>query len=311
MARNPTRFLESAVALSEELNYSLAAEKIHVSQSTITKNIQDLERSLGKQLFMRNRKNVTVTDAGRAYVEYARISLLYGERAFHAARTVVNEADELQHVGRSPYTDPFFLSTLRSIHLPLFPLLNIKSSSQFSYDLVHDLLSGAIDLAIANNPPASPLLTMTKLAESPYYIGLSRKDELAKYSSVTIEALADRCWVIFERRLHPLMYDAVMKVAEEHHVVPSEIQHVTAPEEAFPFVANGDCVVFLTKPGAVRVARNGVTVRPLTEEALRVNTYLISLADNKSKVTSELVRAFGKRLDTIAKESHIPPAQSA
>jgi DNA-binding transcriptional LysR family regulator len=306
MAHNPTRFLESAVALSEALNFSLAAEKINVTQSTITRNIQDLERGVGKQLFIRNRKNVTVTDAGRAYIEHAKTALLYGERAFQAARTVTDEMDVVQRVGRSPYTDPFFLSTLLSIHLPLFPRLKIELSSQFSYDMVRDLLAGVVDLAIANNPPTSPLLTMRKLAESPFYIGLSRKDELARYPSVTLEALADRCWVIFEQRLHPLLYDAVMQAAEERHIIPSRIQHTIAPEEAFPFVASGECIVFLTKAGAIRMARNGVTVRPLEEDALRVNTYLISLADNKSKVTSELVRAFGKRLDKIAEESHTP-----
>jgi DNA-binding transcriptional LysR family regulator len=118
---------------------------------------------------------------------------------------------------------------LLSIHLPLFPQLRIELSSQFSYDLIHDLLSGAIDLAIANNPPASPLLTMTKLAESPFYIGLSRKDELVEFPSLTLEALGNHCWAIFERRLHPLVYDAVMQVAEERHIIPPKIQHITAP----------------------------------------------------------------------------------
>ena len=44
-------------------------------------------------------------------------------------------------------------------------------------------------------------------------------------------------------------------------------------QEAFPFV-KGSCLAFVVKAGAIRVARNGVTVRPLAEEALTLKTYL-------------------------------------
>jgi DNA-binding transcriptional LysR family regulator len=311
MGHNETKFMESAVALSEELNFTRAAIKIHVSQSTITKNIKGLERMLGLRLFERNRKNVRVTDAGRAYVEQARISLQYAERALEAARAVEREADNIQHVGRSPYTDPFFITTLLSIELPLFPQTRIQVSNPFSYDLVHDLFSGGVDLAIAHDPPPSPLLTTAQIAESPFYIGMSKRDALAKNPSVTLDAMADRCWILFERRLHPPIYDAVMQVAEQRGIVPSQIQHITIPEDAFPFVAEQGCLVFLTKAGALRMARKGVTVRPLAEQGLRLKTHLVSLADNKSKVTSELVRAFMKKLAHMDKASHSPLTLSA
>jgi DNA-binding transcriptional LysR family regulator len=311
MAHNETKFMESAVALSEELNFTRAAIKNGVSQSTITKNIKGLERELGIRLFERNRKNVYVTDAGRAYVEKSRISLQYAERAFEAARAVEREADDIQRVGRSPYTDPFFITTLLSIELSLYPQMRIQVSNPFSYDLVHDLFSGGVDLAVANDPPPSPLLTSHQIAESPFYIGMSKRDELAKNPSVTLDAMADRYWILFERRLHPPVYDAVMQRAEQRKIAPSRVQHITIPEDAFPFVAEEGGLVFLTKAGALRMARKGVTVRPLAEETLRVKTYLVSLADNKSKVTSELVRAFMKKLGNIDKASHSPLALSA
>jgi hypothetical protein len=59
------------------------------------------------------------------------------------------------------------------------------------------------------------------------------------------------------------------------------------------------------------VSRQGVTVRPLADEALRLKTYIVCLADNKSKVTSELVRAFMKKLASMNKASHPPLALSA
>jgi DNA-binding transcriptional LysR family regulator len=292
MARNESKYMESVVALSEELNFTRAAQKIHISQPMLTRNIAELEASLGFQLFERDRRTVKLNNAGRAYIEPARLALLYGERAYQAARAAMQDADVVLHVGRSPYTDPFLISTLLSVNLPRFPRLRIELSSQFSCDLVHELIAGGLDLTFATEPPESPLLTMVKVGESPFYIAMSEEDELARHRSVTLKAMADRCWILFERRLHPPVYDAVMQAAEEKKVTPAKVQHVTTPEEAFPFVADGSCLAFLVKAGALRIARDGVTVRPLAEDTLVLKTYLVSRADNQSKVVSELVRAF-------------------
>jgi hypothetical protein len=51
---------------------------------------------------------------------------------------------------------------------------------------------------------------------------MSDEDELAKRRSLTLDALAGRPWVIFERRMHPPVYDAVMRLAAERNVVASK-----------------------------------------------------------------------------------------
>lgn len=301
MALNRMRYIIAAIALAEELSFSRAARKIGVSQPTITRTILELEAYLGFPLFERNRKTVRLNDAGRAFVEEARLGILHEERAFQAARAVMQNVEQVLNVGRSPYTDPFLTSTLLSIRLPLFPQLRIAVSNQFSYDLIHDLLAGELDLAIATEPPESRRLTMAKVAEAPFYIAMSEEHELARQRSITLDALSDRPWVLFERRIHPPVYDAVMQLAQERRVVPTEVQHVVAPEDAFPFIADGAGIAFVVKSGAIRIARDGITVRPLAEDALTLKTYLASRAEERSKVVSELVRTFMRKLSTFTK----------
>jgi hypothetical protein len=86
--------------------------------------------------------------------------------------------------------------------------------------------------------------------------------------------MAARSWVLFERRLHPPLYDAVMQLAEQRRIAPASIQHITAPEEAFQFIADGSYIAFLVKAGVLLMARNGITIRPLAEEALLLKTYI-------------------------------------
>jgi len=239
---------------------------------------------------------VRLNAAGLAYIEPARLALLYGERAFEEARAAMQGADVVLNAGKSPYSDPFLTSALFSIKLSRYPRLRIELTSQFSYELVQLVLSGTLDLAFVTNPPESPLLTMVQVAESPFYIAMSDVDELSGQRSISLEAIADRCWIIFNRRLHPPLYDSVMQAAKDRKVLPAKIQHVTDPEEAFPTVANGSCIAFLVKAGALRIGRNGVTVRPLAEPALSLKTYLACRVDNDSKALSELVRAFMQKI---------------
>jgi DNA-binding transcriptional LysR family regulator len=99
--------------------------------------------------------------------------------------------------------------------------LKIELSSQYSFDLVHDLLAGTLDFAIATEPPESPMLTMLQVAEAPFYVAMSKADELASYPSITLEMMAERRWILFERRLHPPLYDSILRAAEESRLARS------------------------------------------------------------------------------------------
>ena len=66
------RHLEYFVAAAEELNFTHAADRLHVSQPPFSKQIQDLEGELGVNLFQRERNGVALTAAGKAFLIDAR-----------------------------------------------------------------------------------------------------------------------------------------------------------------------------------------------------------------------------------------------
>jgi DNA-binding transcriptional LysR family regulator len=305
------RLIESAIALAEELHFSRTARRLRIGQSTMSKRIEELESLTGFGLFERNHQHVELTDAGRKFVEESRMALLHIERALQCGRAIGQNAEHVLNVGRSPYTDPFLITTLLSVKLPAFPRLKFELSQQFSCDLIGEVLTGRLDLAIVTEPPESPLLTAVKVAESPFYIAMSEEHELARERAVTLDALTGRPWVLFERRLHPPVYDSVIRLAEKRKAVPFGVRHIVVPEDAHPFVAEGGAVAFVVKSGAIRIARDGVTIRPLAEKSLFLKTYVASRADNKSKVTSELVRAFMRKLSSFSKVRLFPFHASA
>ena len=72
MALPEIRLLQAAIALAEELNYSRAAARLRIEQSTLSKRIVELESQIDLRLFVRNHQTVELTEAGRHFVEEAR-----------------------------------------------------------------------------------------------------------------------------------------------------------------------------------------------------------------------------------------------
>jgi DNA-binding transcriptional LysR family regulator len=299
MARNELKYMEAVIAVAEELSFSRAGGRLHLSQPAITKQIAELEESLGVVLFVRDHHVVSITDAGRAYIEEARIAVLHAERAIQAARAAGQDAEMILNLGRTPYADPFFTSTLLATRLPLFPRLRLNLTSGFSCDLAHQVLAGELDVALVIEPPESGVLTGLKVDESPFYIVVSQEDELAGYPSLTLAQLAGKRWILFQRQSHPPVYDLLRELAQEAPIIPSGIQHYMVPEEAIPLLNEPGGVVIVAKSGALRIARSGLTMRPLDENRLILTTMLISRADNRSRVVSELVRNFMRRMNHL------------
>ena len=293
------KHMEAAIAVAETLNFSRAAKRLHISQPAVTKYIKELEESLGALLFIRAHHTVSITEAGKAYVEEARIVVLHAGRAVQAARAAQQEAELILNVGRSPYVDPYFTLMLRAIRLPMFPRLHLQLSSGFSCDLTQDVLNGDLDIAVVIEPPQSGQLAEFEIEESPFYVVMSREDPLAQLPALDLNHLSHRRWLLFQRNLHPPLYDLIQKLAHEGHVIPSALQHFMVPEECLPLLLEPGGVVIAPKSGALRIARDGLTMRPLDDARLKMKTRLISRADNPSPAISDLFRTFMRRLKHI------------
>ena len=67
-----TGYIREFVMLADCLNFSEAAERLFISQSSLSKHIQALERELGTNLFIRTTRSIRLSDAGELYLSYAR-----------------------------------------------------------------------------------------------------------------------------------------------------------------------------------------------------------------------------------------------
>jgi LysR family hca operon transcriptional activator len=81
------RHLRYLVAVAEEGSFSNAAERrLHTAQPSLSRQIRDLEREVGVKLLERRARGITLTAAGRVFLDHARLALLQVEAAGEAAR---------------------------------------------------------------------------------------------------------------------------------------------------------------------------------------------------------------------------------
>ena len=293
------RLLEAAIAVAQDLNFSRAAERLHIDQSTVTKRISSLETQLGFKLFERTHQSVELTEPGRRFVEEAREAVSHMERAVSSASAAFRGAEDTLNIGTTAATDPFLVSTLMSVRVPLYPRLKLRFSSDYPGELVHDLIAGTLDLAVVTDVPENPKLSCLELAKHPYYAAMLYDDPLAARKEVCLKDLNNRSWTLLSQRVSPYSYDMIQIAASDAGVKASEVHHVTTAEQAMSMIFLHDSVALLDRIGAWRIAQNGITMRPLAESNLQFCTGLAVSSNNDSRIVKEFVRAAGRKLDML------------
>ena len=288
------RHLHAVIVLAEELNFTRAADRLHITQSALSKQITEIEEQHRFQLFTRaNRRVVRVelTDAGRVFVAEARSLLLHMERVFHLARAAHDGGDVLL-IGHSPHADQAWVSALLAIRLPLYPKLRIRLISQFSIELVRSVMAGELNLALVTAPPENSQVTSVPFALTPLYAVLPQIHPAAQKEHIVLRDLANDEWILLGRGVHPVVHGAIMDAARREGIAPKHAHDIITAQQAVHLVSEQVGVAIVTKPTALGFGAEGVVVKPLSDTSLCFETCVIMRTDNDSRLANEFARSF-------------------
>jgi len=300
------RHLHAVIALAEELNFRRAAERLHITQPALSKQITDLEAEHRFHLFTRNKRRVVeLTDAGRVFVEEARSALSHTERAVHLARAAHEGSDSILTIGRSPYANHDWISAMLAIRLPLYPRLDIRLKTQFAMESVHSVLVGEVNLALVTAPPQDAHITAVPFAPAPLYAVLPENHPVAHKERLVLQDLAKDEWILFPKRFDPIVFEAIMDAAQRESIAPKHAHDVIAPQQAVDLVSEHVGVAILTHLTAPSFHADGVVVKPLSDASLCFATCVILRADNTSRLVEEYVRMFLRKYTP----QRMPPKQ--
>ncbi|MEM8664821.1 MAG: LysR family transcriptional regulator [Pseudomonadota bacterium] len=218
--------LRCFVAVATELSFRRAAQRLHMTQSPLSRQIQMLERELGFLLFDRSGRSVQLTAAGRRFVIEAQDLLRRAEGAMIAARRAAQGAEGVVNVGFIPVASFDLLPRILSIISHHAPDVDLVFKEMSTVDQVTALPSGLIELGIMRPPAVEGELALTRIAREPFVLAVHEDHPFANGVQPAIEDLAGEDFVMYSPSVGWYGYQLLSRLFQAKDFTPNIVQHL-------------------------------------------------------------------------------------
>jgi LysR family transcriptional regulator, transcription activator of glutamate synthase operon len=231
------RRLTYFLAVAERLNFSRAAEALHIAQPAISQQIRALEEALGVRLFDRIGKRVTLTDAGQALLPHARRILAAVEAAQNEVRELTTLAHGTVSLGAPTTVSTHLLPDQLTRFKHAYAGLEVTLREAGTETLLRLVVEGKLDLAIVVTDILPPELEVADYLDEHYVLAVSANHALAKRRSVRLADLAGESFILFPEgyKLREVTLSACRRAGFE----PKVALDGGAMQSALEFVAAG------------------------------------------------------------------------
>ena len=243
------RHLEYFVAAAEELNFTHAADRLHVSQPPFSKQIHDLEGELGIDLFARQRKGVALTPAGKSFLIDARRILEDCEASVRKAQRISRgEIGELAIGYMSALTHEFLGKALEVWRLTA-PDIVVDCIEMDCLSQERALLEGriAVGLLVPSDRPLLELLQVRLLTKYPVKLALPKSHPHAGKPEIPLSLLKEEPFIGLNR-MYPNYGDWLLKVCRRVGFKPRIVKEADGAPSALAFVAAGYGLAVVSEP---------------------------------------------------------------
>ena len=183
------RDLEYLVAVAHFAHFGKAAADCHVSQSTLSVQLQKLEGEVGAQLLERTSRKVVVTEAGKEAVRRAQELLQQKRELIDASRHFGGGLPEIARVGAIPTIAPYLLVPLKHGLSQAHPNTRLRFNEMVTQDLTAAVVRGELEVGIFATPVTDTLLDEIELFEEPFFLAVPAQHFLAKSGHVRPDEL--------------------------------------------------------------------------------------------------------------------------
>jgi DNA-binding transcriptional LysR family regulator len=201
------RHLRYFVAVAEELNFSRAAERLHMAQPPLSAAIRQLEQELGTELLLRTTREVRLTEAGRSFLDGARRTLAELDRArSDVQRAAAGQLGQLR-IGFSWSARFETLPAIGRAFRLSHPGVSLLTEEMWNARMLPALGSGAIDSAVSLCPEVAGEFSYETVRSEPVIALMGQSHPLAGARSIDLKDLANERFLLFPRELAPRLHD--------------------------------------------------------------------------------------------------------
>ena len=265
-------------AVLEEGSFVRAADRLHTTHSTISRNLKALSNGLGINLFDKTPRGLKPSSVGRVYGAQVRTSLEQAKLAFDLARYEANLHRRPFYVGHSPYIHGSLLPLLGQFTLPGSEASPIVLRSAPTTRLEWRVLRGELHAGFGVLPIVDQALWIERVAHEPFCVCIAEHHRLATHSRLAARELSNETLVWIPRSIHRLFYDQIVNYLLTLKFNPRRFLDAHTITQALDFAAHGAGVALIPQ-SASRFQRPGVLFKPLTDTLIRIETALFVRKD--------------------------------
>jgi len=301
--RYSLRQLEYFIAAGETLSITLAAERIHISQPSISTAISFLEKELGVQLFIRHHaQGLSLTPAGRDLLREAKNVVAQAQRLYVFASETSNQIRGTVSLGCMVTLAPMLVPELVHSFTTAFATTKVAHSEANPEQLLDDLRRSRIDIAIIYDLQVPADIDFMPLARLPPHVLLAESHPLASRTALTLEEMVEHPMILLDLPLSREYFLALFMKDGLEPNISTRSEHI---EVVRTMVANG-------------LGYSLLNIRPRSDQALdgkrlkRVRLIgdnrpmVIGTATLKTVSKSRLLQAFESHCRSFVSDSYIP-----
>ncbi len=264
------RHLRYFCAVADGQSFTEASRQMHISQSTISEQINDLEAEVGGALLDRSSRRIRLTPQGLIFLAEARKTLIAADRAVDMTqRSLAGKVGTLS-IGFFLWGAGGFFPRIIREYRRLHPEVRLSLSEMDTPAQMEALESGKLDAGFTRplQPPFDRVLHSELLYQDPIVAVLPRDHPLVG-RTIDVRELAAERFVLCERRVTPSLFDNILGLCTGAGFSPEIVNTSTTWAGVLTLVESGEGVSLV--PAGVRHLRTrGVVFRRLRPETVRV-----------------------------------------
>jgi DNA-binding transcriptional LysR family regulator len=239
------RRLQYFVAVARERNFTRAAERLHVAQPALSRQVRLLEQELGVELLHRTTHEFELTEAGEFLLERGPVLLGAADDLWRDVRTYgTGERGGvlIGYGGSASYeTAPRLLQALTERH----PRIAVTTAVKSVEEIIAGLRDGSIGLGLVRCASETADLEMRTIRLERQGLMVRRDHRLASRSAVSMGDLADDRLLLHPRDANPGHYDAVLGLYRKQGLEPRVLLRTLSFDLAYTPVLRGEAVAII------------------------------------------------------------------
>jgi len=293
------RHLRYFVGVGEALSFTKAAEKLHLAQPSLTRQIKDLEVEIGVRLLNRNKRKVSLTPEGRSFLADAKRVLAHSVDIVESVQRLHRRETAAINIGYVANFFPAPLPASLAAFQRKYPMVSVNLFDMSYGDQFRALEEGRIDLGFVKMPPslATRDLQFRSLGSDKIIVAVREGDRLEQNAVIRLKDLRSMFFIGMSEKSYPGYRSWLTETCRKAGFAPKVLQDVEIERIVLQAVGAGLGVALLPEQ-VEKLRHENVVFRPLAP-TVRTPSCIAWKKENTSTVLKAYIEALKEKSASI------------